>query len=92
MRRIIRKFAQNNQTHKQTNKQTEILNTEATLIPCGSSGGAGQLEVMPDRKNWNTKDQLKYQFIYYEILVTQINFMSNTITTNYPSQLFLLLS
>ena len=42
MRRIIRKFAQNNQTHKQTNKQTEISNTEAALIPCGSPGGAGQ--------------------------------------------------
>ena len=39
---MIRKFAQNNQTHKQTNKQTEISNTEATLIPCGSSGGAGK--------------------------------------------------
>jgi len=34
MRRIIRKFAQN--------KHTEISNTEATLIPCGSPGGAGQ--------------------------------------------------
>ena len=43
MRRIIRKFAQNNQTHKQTNKQTEISNTEATLIPCGLPGGADQL-------------------------------------------------
>ena len=30
------------QTSKQTHKQTEISNTEATLIPCGSSGGAGQ--------------------------------------------------
>ena len=42
MRRIIRKFAQNTQTSKQTSKQTEISNTEATLIPCGSPGGAGQ--------------------------------------------------
>ena len=42
----IRKFAQNKQTNKQTdkqtNKQTENSITEATLIPCGSSGGAGQ--------------------------------------------------
>ena len=34
----IRKFAQNNQT----NTQTEISNTETTLIPCGSSRRAGQ--------------------------------------------------
>ena len=27
---------------EQANTQTEISNTEATLIPCGSSGGAGQ--------------------------------------------------
>merc|ERR1711867_376935 len=30
------------QTDKQTNTQTENSITEATLIPCGSSGGAGQ--------------------------------------------------
>ena len=46
MRRIIRKFAQNKQENKQanrqTNKQTDNSITEATLIPCGSSGGAGQ--------------------------------------------------
>ena len=42
MRRIIRKFAQNKQTKRQTKRQTEISNTEATLIPSGSSGGAGQ--------------------------------------------------
>ena len=29
-------------TDKQTDKQTENSITEATLIPCGSSGGAGQ--------------------------------------------------
>ena len=34
----------NKQTDKQTNKQTENSITEATLIPCGSSGGAGQLQ------------------------------------------------
>ena len=39
----IRKFAQNKQTNTQTDKQTENSITEATLIPCGSSGGAGQL-------------------------------------------------
>ena len=34
----IRKFAQN----RQTDRHTENSITEATLIPCGSSGGAGQ--------------------------------------------------
>ena len=47
LHKIIRKFAQNKQENKQanrqTNKQTENSITEATLIPCGSSGGAGQL-------------------------------------------------
>ena len=40
----IRKFAQNRQTDRQTNKQTENSKTEATLSPvvCGSSGNAGQ--------------------------------------------------
>ena len=38
----IRKFAQNRQADRQTDKQTENSITEATLIPCGSSGGAGQ--------------------------------------------------
>ena len=42
LQKKIRKFAQNRQTHKQTDKQTENSITEATLIPCGSSGGAGQ--------------------------------------------------
>ena len=31
-------------TDKQTHRQTENSITEATLIPCGSSGGAGQYE------------------------------------------------
>merc|ERR1711895_296892 len=43
LQKKIRKFAENRQAHKQTNRQTENSNTEATLIPCGSSGGAGQL-------------------------------------------------
>ena len=34
----IRKFAENRQTHK----QAENSKPEATLIPCGSWGGAGQ--------------------------------------------------
>ena len=34
----MRKFAQNRQSSKQTNRQTNSSNTEATLIPCGSSG------------------------------------------------------
>ena len=38
----MRKFAENNQAHKQAHKQTENSITEATLIPCGSSGRAGQ--------------------------------------------------
>merc|ERR1711867_150112 len=38
LQKKIRKFAEN----KQTDKQTENSNTEATLIPCGSSGRAGQ--------------------------------------------------
>ena len=46
LHKIIRKFAQNKQENKQanrqTNKQTENSITEATIIPCGSSGGAGQ--------------------------------------------------
>ena len=42
-RRKIRKFAENRQTIKQTkNRQTNSSNTEATLIPCGLSGLAGQ--------------------------------------------------
>ena len=43
LQKKIRKFAENKQTYKQTNTQTENSITEATLIPCGSSGGAGQL-------------------------------------------------
>ena len=42
LQKKIRKFAQNKQTNRQTNKQTENSNTETTLIPCGSSGRAGQ--------------------------------------------------
>ena len=38
LQKKIRKFAQNTQTNRQTNRQTENLITEATLIPCGSSG------------------------------------------------------
>ena len=38
LQKKIRKFAKN----KQTDRQTENSITEATLIPCGSSGGAGQ--------------------------------------------------
>ena len=59
MRRIIRKFAQNKQEDKKTNKQTEISNTEATLIPCGSSGGAGQFA-----ENRQTNRQTDREFNY----------------------------
>ena len=38
MRRRIRKFGDREQTDNQTNRQTDSSNTEATLIPCGSSG------------------------------------------------------
>ena len=38
------------QTHKQTNKQTENSNTETTLIPCGSSGRAGQFYTLGKQK------------------------------------------
>jgi len=38
MRREMRIFAHREQTDKQTNRQTDSSNTEATLIPCGSSG------------------------------------------------------
>ena len=34
----MRNFAQNRQSSKQTNRQTNSSNTEATLIPCGLSG------------------------------------------------------
>ena len=55
MRRIIRKFAQN----IQVNKHTEISNTEATLIPCGSPGGAGQYYGEP----YSVSLVMKYLFI-----------------------------
>ena len=42
LQKKIRKFAKNKQTNKQTDRQTENSITEATLIPCGLSGGAGQ--------------------------------------------------
>ena len=76
MRRIIRKFAQNKQTNtqtnKHTNKQTEISNTEATLIPCGSLGGAGQYNKKDtDLGNRNTTRLLTQ---YDEYQHNSINF------------------
>ena len=38
LQKKIRKFDENRQTDTQTNRQTENSITEATLIPCGSSG------------------------------------------------------
>ena len=42
LQKKIRKFVENRQTNKHIDRQTENSITEATLIPCGSSGGAGQ--------------------------------------------------
>ena len=69
MRRIIRKFAQNNQANKHTNKQTEISNTEATLIPCGSSGGAGQKEHKNKFKIQESKKFLGLTIFYFSLLL-----------------------
>ena len=39
----MRKFAENKHTNRQSeNTQSDNSKTEATLIPCGSWGGAGQ--------------------------------------------------
>ena len=38
MRRRIRKFADIQRTNRQSSRQTDSSNTEATLILCGSSG------------------------------------------------------
>ena len=38
MRRKIRKFADRQRTNRQSSRQTDSSNTEATLILCGSSG------------------------------------------------------
>ena len=55
----MRKFAEN----RQSNKQTDSSNTEATLILCGSSGERANILIpqkLPEYlKFWNLKNSMK---------------------------------
>ena len=63
----IRKFDEN---REQTDRQTENSITEATLIPCGSSGGAGQYIINDEYIHAGDDKNFTQKYIFSPFIVS----------------------
>ena len=73
----MRKFAENKQTNRQSeNTQSENSKTEATLIPCGSWGGAGQYQSI--LSHINSIAEYNYIAKYWRKIQSNNNYFSVT--------------
>ena len=80
----MRKFAENKQADNQrTTKQSENSKTEATLIPCGSWGRAGQFSLIyikaifieiQHNQGWNKIQGYYYRKIDQDCILDIFNF------------------